>query len=75
MRRADLLPHFRVLRYDTRGHGASGVRPAITHDHLGRDVLALADARHERFAIAGVSLGGMIGLWLATHAPDRITAR
>jgi len=71
-----LSQHFRVLRYDTRGHGASGATPGDYRiDQLGADVLALADALSiEHFAIAGVSLGGMIGLWLATHAPDRVTA-
>ena len=73
---AQLLPHCRVLRYDTRGHGASGVTPGdYTIDRLGGDVFALADALGiDRFAIAGVSLGGMIAIWLATHAPDRVTA-
>lgn len=72
---ADLLPHFRVLRYDTRGHGASSA-PAgdYTIAELGRDALALADACGvERFAFCGLSLGGMIGQWLAVHAPDRVT--
>jgi 3-oxoadipate enol-lactonase/4-carboxymuconolactone decarboxylase len=71
-----LAEHFRVLRYDTRGHGASGA-PAgdYTIEQLGSDVLTLADALNiERFAFCGVSLGGMIAQWLAVHAPDRITA-
>src|ERR1700691_2586546 len=56
---------FRVLRYEPRGHGAPGAQsPAppgpYTIADLGRDVLAVADARGvERFAYAGVSLGGM----------------
>ena len=72
---ADLLPRFRVLRYDTRGHGASAV-PAgdYTLADLGGDVLALADALDIRqFAFCGLSLGGMVGQWLALHAPDRLT--
>lgn len=71
----DLLPYVRVLRYDTRGHGASAA-PAgeYTLDDLGGDVLALADALGiERFAFCGLSLGGMVGQWLALHAPDRLT--
>jgi 3-oxoadipate enol-lactonase / 4-carboxymuconolactone decarboxylase len=73
---ADLSEHFRVLRYDTRGHGASGVSEGdYSIDQLGNDVLALVDALGiDRFAFCGLSLGGMIGQWLAVHAPDRITA-
>lgn len=73
---AQLAEHFRVLRYDTRGHGASAA-PAgdYTIEQLGRDVLTLADAlKIERFAFCGVSLGGMIAQWLAVHAPARISA-
>ena len=71
---------FRVLRYEPRGHGAPGAQsPAppgpYAIAHLGRDVLAVADARGiERFAYAGVSLGGMTGIWLAANAPERITS-
>lgn len=73
---ADLLPHFRVLRYDLRGHGASEVTPGDYRiDQLAADALALTDALGiERFAFCGLSLGGMIGQWLAAHAPDRLTA-
>jgi len=72
----DLSPYFRVLRYDIRGHGAS---PATAGDYtieqLGHDALALADSLGiDRFAFCGLSLGGMIGLWLAVHAPQRLTA-
>ncbi len=69
------LPHFRIVRYDTRGHGASSA-PAGDYriDLLGRDVLAIADRAGLRtFAFCGLSLGGMIGMWLAAHAPDRLT--
>jgi 3-oxoadipate enol-lactonase/4-carboxymuconolactone decarboxylase len=73
---ADLAAHFRVLRYDIRGHGASSA-PAgdYTIEQLGRDALALADRLGiEQFAFCGLSLGGMIGLWLAVNAPARVTA-
>jgi 3-oxoadipate enol-lactonase/4-carboxymuconolactone decarboxylase len=72
---ADLAPHFQVLRYDIRGHGASMVPSGdYTIDQLGRDVLALVDALGMRhFAFCGLSLGGMIGQWLGAHAPDRVT--
>jgi 3-oxoadipate enol-lactonase len=75
-----LSRYFRVLRYDHRGHGAPGDQsPApdgpYTIADLGGDVLALADAHGvDRFAYAGVSLGGMTGLWLAATAPERITS-
>jgi 3-oxoadipate enol-lactonase / 4-carboxymuconolactone decarboxylase len=72
---ADLQPHLRLLRYDTRGHGASSA-PAGDYDvaSLAQDVLALADALQiDRFAFCGLSLGGMIGQWLGVHAPDRVT--
>ena len=70
-----LAPHFRVLRFDTRGHGASSVAPGdYTIEQLARDVVALADALDiPKFAYCGLSLGGMIGMWLAVHAADRLT--
>jgi 3-oxoadipate enol-lactonase len=73
---ADLGEHFRVLRYDIRGHGASGVTSGdYTIEQLGRDALAIADGLHiAHLAFCGLSLGGMIGQWLALNAPDRITA-
>ena len=73
---ADLSVHFRVLRYDIRGHGASGVTPGDYRvEQLARDLLALLDALAiDRVALCGLSLGGMIGMWLAIHAPERLTA-
>ncbi len=70
----ELSRHFRVLRYDTRGHGASGVPAgAYSLDRLGRDVIALLDALGiEKAHFLGLSLGGFIGQWLGIHAPDRI---
>jgi 3-oxoadipate enol-lactonase len=65
----------RVVRFDHRGHGGSPVPngPYEIAD-LGGDVLALLDRLGlERCAYVGVSLGGMVGLWLAAHAPARIT--
>jgi 3-oxoadipate enol-lactonase len=70
----DLSKHFRVLRYDTRGHGASGVPAgAYSFDRLGRDVIELLDALNiSRVNFCGLSLGGIIGQWLGIHTPDRI---
>lgn len=72
---ADLAAHFRVIRYDSRGHGASTVTAGdYTVERLARDVLALADALAIReFAFCGLSLGGMVGQWLAVHASERVT--
>ena len=71
----DLLPHFRVLRYDLRGHGASDAPPGdYSIERLGQDVLAIADSLGIRqFAFCGLSIGGMIGQWLAAFAPGRLT--
>jgi 3-oxoadipate enol-lactonase/4-carboxymuconolactone decarboxylase len=72
----DLLEHFQVLRYDTRGHGASGVpRGDGTIEQLGRDLLGLADSlKIQGFALCGLSMGGAVGQWLALHAPERLTS-
>jgi 3-oxoadipate enol-lactonase len=72
----DLLDHFQILRYDTRGHGASGIpKGDTTMEQLGRDVLRLADLlKIERFAFCGLSMGGAVGQWLALHAPERLTS-
>jgi 3-oxoadipate enol-lactonase len=65
--------HFRVLRYDQRGHGGSPAPPGpYTIAELGGDALALLDRLGlERVSFCGVSLGGMIGMWLAACAPER----
>jgi 3-oxoadipate enol-lactonase len=69
-----LAKHYRLLRYDSRGHGASGVPAgAYSTDRLGRDVLELLDALGiGRVHFCGLSLGGMVGQWLGIHAPERI---
>ncbi len=71
----NLLSHFRVLRYDIRGHGASDAPQGdYSIEELGRDVLGLADAlKISEFAFCGLSLGGAIGQWLAIHAGDRVS--
>ena len=69
-----LLERFRVLRYDTRGHGASDV-PAGDYavPRLAQDVLDLADAVGiAGFDFCGLSLGGMTGQWLGANAPQRV---
>ena len=69
-----LAEHFRVLRYDTRGHGQSEVPPGpYTIEQLGQDVLALLDTlKLERVHFCGISLGGLTGQWLGSRAPERL---
>jgi 3-oxoadipate enol-lactonase len=69
-----LLEGFRLLRYDHRGHGDSPVPPGpYAIDDLGRDVLALMDRLEvDRFSFCGLSIGGMVGMWLASEAPERV---
>jgi 3-oxoadipate enol-lactonase len=69
-----LAEHFRLLRYDARGHGRSPVpEPPYAIADLGRDLLALLDAEDiGRASICGLSMGGMAGMWLAINAPDRV---
>jgi 3-oxoadipate enol-lactonase len=71
----DLLEHFRVLRYDTRGHGASDVPSGEYSIHmLGSDVVNLCSALHlQQFAFCGISMGGAVGQWLALNAPERLS--
>lgn len=67
---------YRLIRYDTRGHGGSPVTAGPYHfDALGQDVLAVLDALHiERAAFCGISMGGHTGLWLGIHAGPRLSA-
>lgn len=69
-----LAGDFRVVRYDTRGHGRSDAPPGpYTLDQLGGDLLALLDALGIAHAhVCGLSLGGMTALWLAAHHPGRV---
>ena len=66
--------HFRVIRYDQRGHGGSVVSPGpYTMDQLGGDAIAVLDALGiPRAHFLGLSMGGMVGMWLLTHAAERI---
>lgn len=71
-----LAARFRVLRYDTRGHGASSAPPPpplCTMATLGGDVIALLDLLGiERTHFCGISMGGLTGIWLALHASSRL---
>ncbi len=69
-----LASTYRVIRYDTRGHGASSVPEGhYTIDQLGRDVLALLDHLGvARAHFLGLSMGGLTGIWLGENAPQRL---
>jgi 3-oxoadipate enol-lactonase len=71
---AALSERFRVLRYDTRGHGGSPAPPGpYSVAELGGDLLALLDRLElERVSFCGLSIGGMTGMWLGVHAAERI---
>src|SRR5664279_5428418 len=64
---------FRVIRYDRRGHGKSGVPPGpYSMERFGRDVLAILDDLNiKKVHWCGLSMGGMVGQWLGANAPDR----
>lgn len=71
---AALSSHFRVIRYDGRGQGDSVTTPGpYTLGQLSRDALSVLDAVGiERAHVCGISMGGMVGMWLAVNAPHRI---
>lgn len=71
-----LTEAFRVLRYDTRGHGASDAPPGpYTIQLLAEDAVALLDALGiDKVHFAGLSMGGMIGQFLGAHYPERISS-
>jgi 3-oxoadipate enol-lactonase len=66
--------HYRLVRYDRRGHGKSGAPTGpYTMEQLGRDVLSILDAlKIEKTNWCGLSMGGMVGQWLGAFAPDRV---
>lgn len=68
-----LANNWRIVRYDTRGHGQSTVTPGpYTIDQLGNDVLSVLDAAGiQRANFCGLSLGGLTGIWLGINAGDR----
>ena len=69
-----LESRYRILRYDMRGHGKSSVPPGpYTADQLGGDLLSLLDRLAlGRVHLCGLSLGGLIAMWIGIHAPERI---
>ncbi|HTQ90746.1 MAG TPA: alpha/beta fold hydrolase [Streptosporangiaceae bacterium] len=75
-----LRQHFRLLRFELRGHGAPGAQSdappgPYSIAELGTDVLGLMREHGvEVAAYCGISIGGMTGLWLAANAPERISS-
>ncbi|WP_034303715.1 3-oxoadipate enol-lactonase [Herbaspirillum sp. RV1423] len=69
-----LSKYFRVLRYDTRGHGRSQVTPApYSIPQLAGDVIGLLDQLGIAQAhFCGLSMGGSTVMWLAVHHPERV---
>lgn len=69
-----LTAHFRVLRYEQRGHGATPAPPGPYRiDDLGLDLIDLLDHLGEPSAsLLGLSLGGMVALWVAANRPERV---
>jgi 3-oxoadipate enol-lactonase len=73
---ATLTERFRLVRVDHRGHGGSPVPPGPYRiSDMAGDVLALLDSLGlEQVAWCGLSMGGMIGMYLGSEAPDRLTS-
>lgn len=69
-----LAERLRVVRFDHRGHGRSPEPPGpYSIEAMGRDVLTLLDwIGLDRVSYCGLSIGGMVGMWLAANAPERI---
>ncbi|HEY4464251.1 MAG TPA: alpha/beta fold hydrolase [Streptosporangiaceae bacterium] len=71
--------HFRLLRFELRGHGVPGAQsPAPPGPYsiaeLATDVLEVLNEHDlDQVAYCGVSLGGMVGMWLAANAPERVS--
>jgi 3-oxoadipate enol-lactonase len=70
----EFAKHFRLVRYDRRGHGKSGVpKGPYSMERFGRDVLSILDAlKIKTVNWCGLSMGGMVGQWLGANAPNRI---
>lgn len=67
--------HFRILRYDNRGHGASDIPEGpLTIDRIARDAQEIIEGlKLHSVAYCGLSIGGMVGLWLAANVPHLLS--
>jgi 3-oxoadipate enol-lactonase len=72
---AEFGKHFRLIRYDRRGHGKSGVpNGPYSFDRFGRDIIAILDAlKIDTVNWCGLSMGGMDGQWLGANAANRVS--
>ena len=72
---AEFEKHFRLIRWDRRGHGKSGVsKGPYNFDLFGRDILKVLDTlKIDKVNWCGLSMGGMDGQWLGAHAADRVS--
>ena len=70
----DFLRHHRIIRYDVRGHGRSGLGAAeCSIEILAQDAMAVLDAAQiVKAHWCGLSLGGMTAMWAAAHRPERV---
>jgi 3-oxoadipate enol-lactonase len=70
----EFAKHFRLVRYDRRGHGKSGApKGPYSFDRFGRDILAILDAlKIKKMNWCGLSMGGMDGQWLGANAADHV---
>ena len=70
----EFAKHFRLIRYDRRGHGQSGApKGPYSFERFGRDIIAILDAlKINKANWCGLSMGGMDGQWLGANAPDRV---
>ncbi|MGN6572321.1 MAG: 3-oxoadipate enol-lactonase [Pseudolabrys sp.] len=71
---AEFAKHFRLIRYDRRGHGKSGApKGPYSFHRFGRDILGVLDGLGiKKTNWCGLSMGGMDGQWLGANAPDRV---
>lgn len=69
-----LARHFRVIRHDHPGHGISrGASEEVTVATIGEGVLGILDELGiPQASFAGISLGGMVAMWLGANAPERV---
>lgn len=69
---SELKSHFNVITYDTRGHGESDVISDTTLQNLAEDVVDILNVLSvEKAHFCGISMGGITGLWLGIHHPER----